>query len=171
MCISRWLFLAVVVLITPTDANCIPASTVWQVLNPPNHVHDLGLTSTPACAIIAPMRTIHSTLGYLLIGIAAVGLLWNGYRYARGQPASGHDRTLNTWFLVGLYAELLLGLLLFMLSSGFLPSPIHPLLGLGALAVAQWGLRPRLITEGRGPGFQALVYLSAGVLVVLGVVL
>jgi hypothetical protein len=117
------------------------------------------------------MSTIHTILGYLLTVMAALGALGNGYRYARGEPVDERVRALNTWFLAGLYLQLLLGLLLFMLSSGFLPSAIHPFLGVGALAVAQWGLRSRSASEGRGPGFQALVYLGAGVLVLLGTIL
>ena len=117
------------------------------------------------------MDTIHTILGYLLAVIAVLGLLWNGYHYARGEPTSERARTLNTWFLAGLYLQLLLGLLLFMLSSGFLPSVIHPFLGVGALVVAQWGLGSRATSKSQGPGFQALVYLGAGVLVLLGTML
>ncbi len=114
------------------------------------------------------MGTIHTTLGYLLVFAAVLGALGNGYHYARGAPLDERVQALNTWFLAGLYLQLLLGLLLFMLSSGFLPSAIHPFLGVGALAIAQWGLRSRGTSKGRGPGFQALVYLGAGVLVLLG---
>lgn len=117
------------------------------------------------------MSTVHLFLGYLVVIAAAVGFLWNGYGYVQGRSVGARERTFNTWFLAALYLQVLLGLLSFMLSSGALPSALHPFVGIAALAVAQWGLRPRMLAEGRGPGFQALIYLGAGVLAGLGIVL
>ena len=117
------------------------------------------------------MSTVHVVLGYLVVIVAVAGFFWNGYGYMQGRPIGARERSLNTWFLAALYLQVLLGLLLFMLSSGALPSALHPFVSIAALALAQWGLRPRMLAEGRGPGFQALIYLGAGVLAGLGIVL
>lgn len=117
------------------------------------------------------MITLHTILGYLLLVGAGIGLLWSAYQYAQRNPYDDRDRNLTDTFLGGLYAELLLGLLLFMLSPGRVAAmPAHPILSIGAVAVVQWGRKPRGGSDRDHQVFKAGVYLVAGVLILVGIV-
>ncbi len=117
------------------------------------------------------MTALHAILGYLLLFGAGVGLLWSAYQYAQRHPYGETDRTLTDVFLAGLYLELFLGLLLFMLSPRSVTAiPAHPILSIAALAVAQWGRKPRGRSNRDQQLFKAGVYLIAGVLILVGII-
>lgn len=117
------------------------------------------------------MSTLHEILGYLLLFGAGLGLLWSAYQYLQRNAYKEADQTLTDVFLGGLYLELLLGLLLFMLSSRLVSArPIHPILSIGALAVTQWGRKPRGRSDQDQQLFKAGIYLAAAALILVGIV-
>ncbi len=117
------------------------------------------------------MTTIHQLLGYLLLFGAGAGLLWSAYQYAQRNPYGDTDQSVTDAFLAGLYAELLLGLLLFMLNPRLVAAiPVHPILSVAALALAQWGRKPRGRSDRDQQLFKAGIYLFAGALILVGIV-
>lgn len=118
------------------------------------------------------MTTLHDILGYLLLFGAGAGFLWSAYQYTQRNAYGETDQTLSDAFLGGLYLELLLGLLLFMLSPGLVSArPMHPILSIGALTLAQWGRKPRGRSDQDQQLFKAGVYLFAGALILAGILL
>jgi hypothetical protein len=116
------------------------------------------------------MTTLHQIIGYLLLFGAGAGLLWSAYQYAQRHAYTDTDRTLTDAFLAGLYVELLLGLLLFMLNPGRVAAiPAHPILSVTALAVTQWGRKPRGRSDRDQQLFKAGIYLFAGALILVGI--
>ena len=118
------------------------------------------------------MITIHQVLGYLLLLGSGAGLLWSAYQYTQRNPYGDTDRNLTDAFLAGLYAELLLGLLLFMLNPRLVAAiPVHPFLSIAAVALTQWGRKPRGRSDRDQQLFKAGMYLLAGVLILVGILL
>ena len=117
------------------------------------------------------MTTLHQIIGYLLLFGAGAGLLWSAYQYVQRSAYGDLDRNLTDAFLAGLYLELLLGLLLFMLNPGSVAAiPAHPILSITALVMAQWGRKPRGRSDWDQQLFKVGIYLFAGVLILMGVV-
>jgi len=117
------------------------------------------------------MTTIHQIVGYLLLFGAGAGFLWSAYQYVQRSAYADTDQNLTDAFLAGLYVELLLGLLLFMLNPRSVTAiPAHPILSVTALAVAQWGRKPRGRSDRDQQLFKAGIYLFAGVLILVGIV-
>ncbi|MFQ5593596.1 MAG: hypothetical protein ACE5HA_05560 [Anaerolineae bacterium] len=117
------------------------------------------------------MTTLHQIIGYLLLFGAGAGLLWSGFQNARRNAYGDTDQNLSDAFLAGLYVELLLGLLLFMLNPrSVIAVPAHPILSVMALAVVQLGRKPRGRSDRDQQLFKAGIYLFAGVLILVGIV-
>lgn len=90
------------------------------------------------------MSVIHRLLGYLLLGTVAAGFLWHIGRAWASRPVELWEVRWTRWLLTGLYGQLLLGALLFLLTDAeHMPSPLHPWLGVGAVVLARLGLPAR----------------------------
>lgn len=117
------------------------------------------------------MTTVHAIIGYLVLAGAGIGLLWSAYQYTQRHAYDASDQTLSDVFLAGLYVELLLGLLLFLLAPGSVTEiPAHPILSVVALGVAQWGRKPKGRSDQDQQLFKAGIYLFAGLLVLVGTI-
>lgn len=115
------------------------------------------------------MTTAHTIIGYLLVIGAGIGLLWSAYQYAQRRPYGDTDQNLSDAVLAGLYLEVLLGLLLFLLNPDSITEiPAHPILSVVALGLAQWGRKPKGRSDRDQQRFKAVIYLLIGVLIVVG---
>lgn len=109
------------------------------------------------------MSFIHRLLGYGLLGITITGFLWHIVRAWTNRPVQRWEVRWPRWLLSGLYIQLLLGALLFLLTDAeHMPSPLHPVLGIGAVALAQ------IILPTRRDTLREFHLWRAGVLALLG---
>ena len=111
------------------------------------------------------MSFIHRLLGYGLLGITMTGFLWHIVRAWTNRAVQRWEVRWPRWLLTGLYGQLLLGALLFLLTGAeHMPSPLHPILGIGVIVLAQVGLPSRGSTARefhlRRAGFLALLGLG-----------
>ncbi len=115
------------------------------------------------------MNTLHVWLSYALLISTGLGTLWSISRWFSHAGFSPRDAQLSLAFVAGMYFQVGLGTLLFLLSPRYLPVPIHPFIGTGALALAHWGHAHDRTDPRQWHLRRAWTYLGAGVL--LGLIL
>ena len=115
------------------------------------------------------MNALHFWLAYLLPIGAGLGTIWSVYRWLHNTEFSAQDAQVSIGFIVGMYLQVGIGVLLFLLSPRYVPNPLHPLIGAGALALAHWGHGHNEMPPRQRHIRRAWTYLGAGAL--LGLIL
>lgn len=113
------------------------------------------------------MSALHLWLSYLLLAGAGLGGAWSASRWLRNAGFSPQDAQLSAAFVTGMYLQVGLGALLFLLSPRYVPAPVHPFIGVGALALAHWGHGNDRTTPRQRHVRRAWTFLGAGVLLTL----